>query len=138
MRYVTSLLLIMLLAVSGCAGVRNKVEAQLMPEAIAKKKIIARHLGQRWADNPTGVYAQGFGFLCGTNGMGPMPYSEIMRVLPFLPNQIYIESGSLLLMGVPCQLKRHIVRGHFSQQDIDDIVDALVSLGADIDEVKKK
>lgn len=138
MRYIASLLVLMLLAVSGCAGVQNKVEAQLMPEAIAKKKIIARHFGQRWADNPTGVYAQGFGFLCGKNGKGPMPYNEIMRVLPFLPNTIFVESGSLLLMGVPCQLKRHVVAGHFSQQDIDDIVDALVSLGADIDEVKRE
>ena len=109
-----------------------------MPKSVAKK-VLAQYFGRKWVDNPVGFYAQGFGFLCGNNGWGALPFDEInvMRVVHLKATTIHLEKTNWLLAGIPCQIKNYVISGQFSEQDIGDITDALVSLGAQIKEVKK-
>jgi hypothetical protein len=132
MRYAVILLLSLLLAGCGSTGVKNKLEAQLMPETIAKKKVLARYFGEEWVNNPVGRYTQGFGSLCGDNGWGPMPINEITTVRQF-PGRLMLDNVNWLLVGIPCQIQAYTIQRALSEQDVDDIVDALVSLGAKID-----
>jgi hypothetical protein len=132
---------IVILALTGCGsvGVENEVEAQLMPEGIAKK-VLAKYYGREWVNSPTGHYSQGFGRACGNNGFDPFPFDDInvMRVFNFGQTTIRLEKSNWLFVAIPCQLMAHEIRGQFSETDINDIVDALVSLGAKIDEVQRK
>jgi hypothetical protein len=136
-------ILVTVLAMAGCGstGVKNKVDAQLMPESVAKKEIIAKYFGRAWAENPTGRYQQGFAALCGENARGPMPYEDI-NVLRYFEwsktkHSISVEKVNWFLMTIPCQIMAHKISGTFTKVEVNDIVDALVSLGAKIDEVKR-
>jgi hypothetical protein len=118
----------------GSVPVENRRDATLMPEPIAKKVLI-KHLGQNWVDNPRARYSQGFGHLCGDDGWGSLPLHEVNVVRVFQGGQVLmITKTNWLTVAVPCTQMIYEVRGNFSKQDIRDIVDALVSLGAKIEE----
>ncbi len=122
--------------VAGCGAipVDSKRDAILMPEKIAKQ-ILAKHLGQEWVNNPRGRYSQGFGQLCGDGGWGPLPLTEVNVVRIFQNGQLLmITKTDWLKVAIPCTQMIYEVRGNFSKEDVKDIVDALVSLGAKIKE----
>ncbi len=105
-----------------------------MPEPIAKR-LLVKHFGAAWVSSPRGRYVQGFGQFCGDSGYGDLPFSEInvVRSFPHL-NRLEITKTNWLTVGLPCTQLSHQVNGYFSPEDIKDIIDALVSLGARIDQ----
>lgn len=126
---------------SGCSsvGVQNTREAKLMPKPVAEK-ILAKYFGEAWVKNPRGFYSQGFGSLCGDNGWGSLPYSEINILRSFSGSKLVrLEKTNWALAGIPCQLMAYQISltQPISQSDLEDIADALVSLGAKIDEISK-
>jgi hypothetical protein len=106
-----------------------------MPDEIAIQ-VLRKHLGAAWVANPTGRYVQGAIQLCGENGRGNLPPKEITAVRQFEnPSRLLLEKSDW--RAFPCSMLAHEVMGQFGRNDVDDIVDALVSLGAKIDEVKR-
>jgi hypothetical protein len=119
----------------GCGSVplENKRDAALMPEPVAKR-VLVRHLGEAWVNNPHGRYSQGFGQLCGNNGWGPLPFNEINVVRVFQDGQLLmLTKTDWLKVAIPCTQMIYEVKGNFNKEDVKDIVDALVSLGAKIE-----
>lgn len=118
----------------GSVSVDSKREALLMPEPIAKR-VLEKHLGVAWVKRPRGRYIQGFGQFCGDQGYGDLPFSEInvVRSFPDL-NVLAITKTNWLTAGIPCTQLSHEVNGYFSPEDVKDIIDALVSLGAKIEQ----
>ena len=132
----TLILGLMLSVFVGCGAipVESKRDAVLMPEPIAKQVLI-RHLGQQWVDNPRARYSQGFGQLCGDRGWGPLPLHEINVVRVFQDGKLLmLTKTNWLNVAIPCTQMIYEVRGNFTKDTVRDIVDALVSLGAKIEE----
>jgi hypothetical protein len=116
----------------GSISVESRRDAILMPAPVAKK-ILAKYLGQEWVDNPRARFSQGFGQLCGDNGWGPLPLNEVNVVRVFQDGQILmITKTNWLTVAVPCTQMVYEVRGKFTKEDVKDVVDALVSLGAKV------
>jgi len=125
---------IALLAGCGSVPVDNTLEASLMPDLIARQ-ILLKHLGWKWVSNPTGRYIQGFGKFCGEQGYGKLPFADINVVRSFPRSRtLWITKTNWLTAGLPCTQLVHEVTGDFSPEDVKDIVNALVSLGAKIDQ----
>lgn len=148
MRLAVIFLLSLLLTGCGAVGVKNKLEAQLMPETIAKKKVLARYFGEDWANNPKiYLFADGFQMFCKANEATPIKYSDINVLRYFKLNELIGSTGkdeirvqkmNWLLVAVPCKNGNYTIEGNYTEQDVADIVDALTSLGATIDEVKRQ
>lgn len=135
---------IVLLLSCGMQNVKNQREARLMPETIAKD-ILAKYFGRAWVDSPEGkALHQG---MC--PGNYPMPFDTIeqIQVAPWGNNQgkmLSVHNWTLglksMLPPLPCgsvSTYRTTIDTKLTDQDIDDIVDAFVSLGAKIKEVKR-
>lgn len=125
---------LLLLVGCGSVPVDSRREASLMPESIAKR-VLVKHLGASWVANPRGRYVQGFGQFCGEDGHGDLPFADInvVRSFPHV-NTLMLTKTNWLTAGFPCTQLAHQVIGDFSAEDVKDIVDALVSLGARIDQ----
>lgn len=133
MKVLASALVLATLVGCGSIGVESKRDAVLMPEPVAKK-ILVKHFGQEWVDSPRARYSQGFGQLCGDNGWGPLPLKEVNVVRVFKNGQLLmITKTDWFGVAIPCTQMVYEVRGSFTKQDVKDIVDALVSLGANIE-----
>jgi hypothetical protein len=134
----------------GCAGfanVNNKIEAQLMPEVIAKKVLI-KYFGERWVYNPHGFHNPwGFENLAYCDGSEKeLPFREITAMgvqedgkIVVLQNDVGV-GAFFSTLARQCTIRGIVFRysNQLTEQDLDDIVDALVSLGAKIDEVKRE
>ncbi len=135
MRKITFVLMMTLLAGCGSVGVKNKTEAQLMPESVAKR-VLKRYFSEDWVENPYGYFVSGHKW-CGDSGRGNVAYSDISTLRVFDGKRIHVEMGSnLLVAAIPCT-NLWIWFDYdlpLSEQDIADIVDALVSLGSNIDQ----
>jgi hypothetical protein len=131
MRYIFTIIILLGLVGCGSVNVENKLEARLMPKPIAEK-VLLKYFSSGWVKNPVGAYVHSF---CSDNGLGPMPFREInsIRVFNYGATTIQVEKFGWL----PCYYMKADLKGNFSEQDIRDIVDALVSLGAKIDEIKR-
>ena len=137
-----SILLVALTLLFGCTSVavKNTREAKLMPEKVAKE-VLGKYLGYDWAANPTG---KALGMYCGRDDY-PLPFNAIKQVL-----YIHVGSASTLdirtfhgmALGFTCgsEIDKKIVKNNppFSEDELDDITDALVSLGAQIKEIEYK
>ncbi len=128
-----------ILIFSACneVAVDSRRAAQLMPQPVAKN-ILLKHFSADWVENPYGHYVQG-GRLCGDNGRGELPFRSITKIQVHRDifngrNRIIIRNQNVLLAFVPCAQVAAQLEGYFSSGDIRDIVDALVSLGAQIEE----
>ena len=125
-------LLICFVGISGCATpVKNKREARLMPEDVAKS-ILSKYLGSYWVSNPVGQTMM----VIGCSGNYPMQFSDINRV------QVSLNRSQLMVskwnwVYYPCGNHIHFFASQIkplSDDEINDVVDALVSLGANIPE----
>ena len=125
---------IALIAGCGSVPVENRREALLMPQPVAET-ILIKYFGRDWVINPRGRYTQGFGQLCGDRGYGKLPYSEINVIRSFpRSRELWVTKTNWLTVGIPCTQLVHTIQGDFSSDDVNDIVDALVSLGARIEQ----
>ena len=136
--------LIVLLQLNSCSAVKVKDsrEAKLMPEKVAKE-VLGKYLDFGWVANPTGMAIHQN--VC--PGSYPMPYNTIKHVTEFHGT---IRSGGIIWIenwdwpywnAYPCGSKsRMIIKRDtaFSVDELSDITDALVSLGAQIKEVEHK
>lgn len=134
MKSIILALTVVLLAGCGSVPVDSKQEASLMPEPIAKR-VLVKHFGAAWVSSPRGRYVQGFGQFCGDKGYGDLLFSDInvVRSFPHI-NTLQLTKTNWLTVGIPCTQLSHEVNGYFSPEDIKDIIDALVSLGARIEQ----
>ena len=134
MKRLALIFLAALLASCGSVPVENRNDALLMPEPVAKA-LLVKYLGASWVNNPHGRYIQGGGRICGTQGYGSLPFKEI-NVVRFFPRnrELLITKTNWLTVAIPCTQLVHTVNGDFSSEEVKDIVDALVSLGATIDQ----
>ncbi len=118
-------------------AVQNKRDAILMPEAVAKS-ILSKYVDPDWVNDP---YAR---HICrvpsGRDGTFPMPYSTIAVVNnpPLTPSVLQVSQSKYIGFGFGCIALVKPDRSKWSQEEINDITDALVSLGAPLDEVQKK
>lgn len=131
---ITATFLTLILVGCGSVAVENQRDAALMPEPIAKKVLI-KYFGEHWVAQPRGRYTQGFGKMCGNDGWGDLPLNEINVVRTFQDGKVLmLTKTDWLKVAIPCTQLAYEVSGKFSRDDIKDIVDALVSLGAKIEQ----
>lgn len=126
----------------GCSSVKvqNTREAKLMPEKVAKE-VLAKYFSSNWVSYPSGN-SPGIG----CPGDYPMPFEKIkyaevikigqesilnLRTWTFLPWSHYP-------CGVTVRTKLVKNSPPLSEDDVNDIADALVSLGAQIREIERK
>ncbi len=134
--------LLMLLQVVGCSvvHVKNAREAKLMPESVARN-ILSRYLNADWVNNPTGMAIHQN--VC--PGTYPMPIESIKHVTEFhgrQMGQIWLENWDWPYWNAfPCGSKsRMIIKrdSAFSEDELNEIADALVSLGAKLEGIEHK
>ena len=123
-----SLLTILL---SGCVSVRNIDEAKLMPESVAKT-ILAKYSSNSWVNNPVGKENDH----CSSGPFKPFPFTSIARVM--LPGRIDgIKNNEIVLADdswiCPIMIKLRSPTP-FTEDELNDVLDALVSLGAKLSE----
>jgi hypothetical protein len=137
----------------GCAvPVQNAHEAKLMPEEVARK-ILSGYFGAGWASQPYGYANQASLFQAiGCKGEYPMPFDTI-KVLDAV-NAINGKSGSIwvrrfnphglgivgMIISSCAEVATYQVSrpSPFSREELNDISDALYSLGAKLDAVNLK
>jgi hypothetical protein len=134
MKFLAIVFIAFVLAGCGSIQLESKRDALLMPEPIAKR-ILIKYFGEEWVKDPRGRYSQGFGNLCGNGGWGSLPFQDINVVRVFQNGQvILLTKTNWWTVGIPCTQMIYEVKGNFNKEDVKDIVDALASLGAMIDE----
>jgi hypothetical protein len=133
---------ILAIIISGCGmqNVKNTREARLMPEEVARS-VLVKYFGKDWVNNPTARAVHG-GFCKDTYSF---PISGIQQVqnVKWSNNIISLMNWTFPagLNPYPCgsvAIYRVEQNAPFTDDDINDIVDALVSLGAKIKEVKRE
>lgn len=126
-------ILILALVFSGCATVQNAREAKLMPAAVAKS-ILEKYAGKAWVENPTGAATSGY---C-THEQQSLPFYEINKAnVPIFAKNTFIVWNTkkwCLIMHVIGPVRDTPL----SEDELNDIVDALVSLGAKLSEAKRE
>jgi hypothetical protein len=118
-------------------AVQNKRDAILMPEAVAKS-ILEKYVDADWVNDPYGRHI--CRVLKGRDGTFSMPYSTITAVNnpPLAQFVLQISQSKLIGFGFGCVIFVKPDRSKWNQDEINDITDALVSLGAPLDEIQKK
>lgn len=122
---------LLILILAGCAAVQNTREAKLMPEEVAKK-ILIKFAGEEWVNNPYGYYGGS-----NTSKKVSMPYSKIVQVDILIPSMLRLRRSKVQMWDSTEYRLMKPDNSRFSEQEINDIVDALVSLGANLPEAKK-
>jgi hypothetical protein len=111
-----------------------------MPEEIAKQ-VLGKYFGPAWVANPTGTH---FGTIPALKCGRDTPYPMSIRSLTYL--QVAQAGGGKVLTvyrqfspSLTCgEQVRYTIRRDvpYSQEEINDMVDAFVSLGAQIKEMR--
>lgn len=127
---------------NGCAPVQvqNARESKLMPDKVAKE-VLSKYFGNAWVENPIG---KGLGMRCSHDDY-PMPYKSIKGLL-FIhvgdASTLIIRTFNGMALGFTCgdEVQTKAVKNYpaFSDEEVNDIADALVSLGAQIKEIEHK
>lgn len=142
MNIVKYLLIFLVALITGCGmqNVKNSREARLMPEEVART-VLVKYFGTDWVNNPTALAIHG-GFCRDTY---PFPISSIQQVqnVKWSNNVISLMNWTFPagINPYPCgsvAVYRLEQKVPFTDDDINDIADALVSLGAKIKEVKRE
>lgn len=95
--------------------------------------ILNFYFGEEWVSEPYGTYLGLTGQICGDRGVEAMPFESInqLSVIYYQGKpQISMRSVDWLLAWGPCGMKVHGFEGRFSQLDVDQIAQALKTLGA--------
>jgi hypothetical protein len=114
----------------GFQNVQNVREAKLMPNDVATH-IIRKHFGDSWFVNPVGnLPGPGMQALCGGKQF-PMPINSITEFQSSSKNQITVIKDR---KAFTCGFLMYTVKRDtpYTQEELDDIMDALVSLGSKI------
>ncbi len=134
--------MLLTMIIGGCSsvGVQTTREAKLMPAKVAKQ-VLAKYFGDMWVENPTGTHLEGplNNMICG-KGQYPMPFNTITSLLVSKSGH-KIHIAKRLAPYPKCGEQIWVVVERvdgFTQEDLDDIADALVSLGAQIKEIEYK
>jgi hypothetical protein len=114
---------------SACAvSQERKREARLMPEKVIQQ-IIGRYVGIGWARSPTARAHLPIHPLCNDKKVYPMPYSTMQVVW----DPWFVEVwGDQHEVGFWCFYRTWVRFNVSDTQGRDDLIDALVSLGAKI------
>lgn len=108
-------------------------ELQSAEGITAAKNVLIVYFGYAWVNNPTGRYVQGFGSLCGDNGRGLLPFSDINTIrFHKFSNVIQVGKINWLKIMIPCTLIEHEIKGSYIDRDVEEIKNALKYLGAKI------
>lgn len=149
MKAIKYLIFFLLVLLTGCglAGVRdvkNVREAKLMPEEVAKK-VLNPYFGESWVLNPRGHELLGW---CDTEYY--LPYTSIKQIVVSkygsnINKLITVSNWSInqisaflpRFCGVTISYRVEL-NTPLTEDQINDILDAFVSLGAKIKEVKRE
>ena len=132
MKILNYFMLALVVFFAGCAHVKSTHEAKLMPEETAKI-ILSKYFGWQWVSNPYGIVTGLHRFLC--NEKYPLPFSEINMV--FIGSKgVTVGKQDANIFSCEAQLFWSSNRSNLTEEDQDDIKDALVSLGANLSEKK--
>jgi hypothetical protein len=139
MKFLSFALMLLVLTGCGMAQVKDKREARLMPEEVAKK-VLSKYFGSDWVEHPYGISIHTS--VCSGNYPMPIPSIEVVQNVEWNKNAINVMNWTLPagMNPFPCRsvLSKSVQRAApFTDEEINDIVDALVSLGAKIKEVKR-
>ena len=131
MNYKIVILIFCLLVTSGCAvnPTRHR-EARLMPKEVAKK-IIASHVDYNWAEHPKLQAALVWHPLCSDTNFYDLDYEHMQVAWDSISSVVEIQSDKKMV-GFLCGTIL-LGRIHYSTIEVrDDIIDALVSMGAKV------
>jgi hypothetical protein len=109
--------------------------ASLEMSAFEAEHILRGYFGEAWVQEPFGFFHAIGGNLCGVGGRGDLPLKEIEQV-----QIIYDEGRPIIMLNKfnwlkvwgPCGMLTYSIKGDFSQRDVERVVGALRSLGADL------
>lgn len=96
-------------------------------------QVLNRYFGTAWVADPHGQYNAIGGSVCGENGREEMPIDTINIVRVMYHDgypHIVLERIRWHLAWGPCGQQTMSFRGDFSQNDLDQIANALITLGA--------
>jgi len=95
--------------------------------------VLNYYFGDEWVSEPYGTYTSLGGQICGDGGVEDMPFESINQLLVVYYQgkpQIQMNSVNWLLAWGPCGGKSKNFAANFSQLDVDQIAQALKTLGA--------
>lgn len=132
------LLMCSCLLVACTSNVKNTREAKLMPAEVAKK-ILNKFAESGWTSNPWGTTV-GNPFFCRPTRVA-LKLSETTKAVVSINGKMISVMKHASVSGISCDsnvMYQFKADRQFTEQEIDDVVDALVSLGAKIPEITRE